>query len=63
MASTVRIWEVATGRTTATSTEYVKMLEAVAVSRDGTWMAVGGSDGTVENDGLHNCCLFDELIR
>ncbi|MFF1723270.1 WD40 repeat domain-containing protein [Streptomyces sviceus] len=55
---TVRIWDVATGRTTVTLTDYVKMLEAVAVSQDGTWIAAGGSDGTVENDGLHYCYLL-----
>ncbi|WP_405976505.1 WD40 repeat domain-containing protein [Streptomyces sp. NBC_00988] len=44
---TVRIWDRATGRTTATLTGHTESVGAVAISPDGTWLATCGGDGTV----------------
>ncbi|MFE2132027.1 NB-ARC domain-containing protein [Streptomyces sp. NPDC059466] len=43
----VRIWDVATGRITATLTDHASRVTAVAISPDGTWIATGDNSGAV----------------
>ncbi|WP_447047648.1 NB-ARC domain-containing protein [Streptomyces rosealbus] len=44
---TVRLWEGASGRCTATLTDHTAWVASVAISADGTWLATGSGDETV----------------
>ncbi|WP_370088543.1 NB-ARC domain-containing protein, partial [Streptacidiphilus sp. MAP12-16] len=45
--STVRVWDRATGRQTATLTGHTSWVKRVAISPDGTWLATTSNDSTV----------------